>query len=369
MDNPTKSSVCCPIWNNSGSWLHPTGNTTTYTLGGWNGWMHHVKINSLKGGTKYFYRVGDGASSWSKTFFFSTEPLTNDRILTIANIGDMGTVNSAGNQKQLQRLVASGNIDFIIHNGDISYADGFQSKWDIFFRQMENITAFVPYMATPGNHEVGVIGLLGWPLGYVNRFILPGADSISSDLENLYYSWNYGKVHFLAIDTESVLDVALITEKQVAWIESDLNAVDRKKTPWIVVFGHRPMYCSNQDPDCFTEADVLKTAVEDLFNVYKVDLVLMAHKHNYERFYPTNSAGIWVPTYDNPPAPVYVLNGAGGNREGVDHVKKWRNNTATFISSWGYGLLRVYNETVLDWEFHDADTNNLLDSFTLKVNH
>lgn len=35
-----------------------------------------------------------------------------------------------------------------------SYADGYQPLWDSFMRKMESIAAFVPYMTTPGNHEV-----------------------------------------------------------------------------------------------------------------------------------------------------------------------------------------------------------------------
>ena len=28
-----------------------------------------------------------------------------------------------------------------------------------------------------------------------------------------------------------------------AWLERDLSSVDRNKTPWVIVHGHRPMYC------------------------------------------------------------------------------------------------------------------------------
>lgn len=36
----------------------------------------------------------------------------------------------------------------------VSYADGYQPLWDSFMRKMESVAAFVPYMSTPGNHEV-----------------------------------------------------------------------------------------------------------------------------------------------------------------------------------------------------------------------
>ena len=28
------------------------------------------------------------------------------------------------------------------------------------------------------------------------------------------------------------------------WLENDLRNVDRKKTPWVMIAGHRAMYCS-----------------------------------------------------------------------------------------------------------------------------
>lgn len=344
------------------------GTSSTYTKGGWNGWLHKAKLFTLTAGTQYYYRVGDGANSWSKVFNFRTEPLSSNRVLRIASIGDMGNQNSEGNMKQLQKMAANQEIDLIIHNGDISYADGYQGKWDTFLRSMEDVTAYVPYMVTPGNHEVGVIGELNLGLGYINRFILPGKNSIGPDLQNLYYSWNYGLAHFIALDTESVLNIALITQEQVDWLKQDLAQVDRKVTPWIIVFGHRPFYCSNGDDDCGIEAGVLRLAVESLLNQYKTDLVLMAHKHDYERFWPTNSTGLPILSYDNPGAPVYILNGAGGNREGLEGIKVPLPNSAKALSAWGVGTITIYNRTTLQWDF-TSGTGSLLDSVVLKVNH
>ena len=37
--------------------------------------------------------------------------------------------------------------------------------------------------------------------------------------------------------------------RQYSWLENDLAGVDRALTPWLVVYGHRPMYCTNNDRD------------------------------------------------------------------------------------------------------------------------
>ena len=34
--------------------------------------------------------------------------------------------------------------------------------------------------------------------------------------------------------------------RQYTWLENDLKKVDRNKTPWIVLGGHRPMYTSQK---------------------------------------------------------------------------------------------------------------------------
>lgn len=57
---------------------------------------------------------------------------------------------------------------------------------------------------------------------------------------------------------------------------------------------------------------------------YKVDVYLSGHDHTYERSYPVydwevhlDSENAPIPTfvYDDPTAPVHIVNGAGGNIE------------------------------------------------------
>ena len=53
----------------------------------------------------------------------------------------------------LNRDVAAGTPDFILHFGDISYARGKGYMWDQFMTQVTWVSERVPYMVGVGNHE------------------------------------------------------------------------------------------------------------------------------------------------------------------------------------------------------------------------
>ena len=57
----------------------------------------------------------------------------------------------------------------------------------------------------------------------------------------LRYSYDYGLVHFIMMSTEHDVGKG---SRQYLWLEKDLQNVDRVKTPWIILAGHRPMYNS-----------------------------------------------------------------------------------------------------------------------------
>jgi hypothetical protein len=342
------------------------GQVKTYTPGYWQGYINTVLLYNLSPGTTYYYQVGSDLTGWSSVFSFTTE--SNDsrtKVTRIAYIGDMGTQNSTNTMNALSKLVANKQIDWILHNGDISYADGFQQRWDIFFRQFQSSVANIPYMVTLGNHEIGVIAALNLSVGYVHRFTLPGPFSISLDYENLYYSWNYGNIHFLSIDTESILDIAYLSPKQLAWIEQDLASVDRTVYPWVIVYGHRPLYCSGTSSDCTEMAFDLRAGLEELLYKYNVNILLSAHRHNYERFWPVYQ-GVPEMTYNKPRATVHIVNGVGGNREGYANIgSDVLPASVVHFTRWGYGLMNVYNDTTLEYVYTDAQSGAVLDSFVL----
>ena len=99
-----------------------------------------------------------------------------------------------------------------------------------------------------------------------------------------YFSWDDGLVHYVAISTElysvpgsTATGVGVFS--QHAWLKEDLAQANanRQAVPWIVVHGHRSLYCSC-DGDCDAGALELRAALEKLFFDNGVDLYLNGKK-------------------------------------------------------------------------------------------
>lgn len=343
-------------------------NITTYTHGGWHGYIYHAMLTNLTTSTRYYYRVGDPVWDWSFTEFnFKSAPaLGPDSTVRMAVYGDMGICDvSDMNVFSLTKLAQSGDIDMVLHAGDISYANGYQATWDDYFRKMELIMAYVPYMAAVGNHEV--------PFNftsYRHRFRNPVAES-TGDPDNLYFSFDYGNVHVIAYSLEKDIGWAPDTEEggaQYNWLEQDLAAANanRDQVPWIVMYGHRAFYCSSDDVlPCTLEATLYRHRLENMIHSNKVDMVIQAHLHNYERTLPVYKH---VPelNYKSPRAPVYTVVGTGGNREGTggftSRKPEW---SVTRLASWGHTVMEA-NSTTLEWTFYDVTGSTVLDHFILE---
>jgi hypothetical protein len=196
-------------------------------------------------------------------------------------------------------------------------------------------------------------------------------------LKNFYYSFNYGPVHFLVYSSEH--DFGVGTE-QHDFIKADLkqasDPVNRQKQPWIVMWSHRPLYCSDEttwEGRCINEAAEYRERIEAMINEAHVDLHLSGHNHQYERSWPvtgcakgytsgcdvqnpeSSPATISQACYVNPKHTVHIVNGAAGDIEGTDPT--WVAQTkvpfrATHDKDLHTGYARVTaNSTVLSWEF------------------
>lgn len=145
-----------------------------------------------------------------------------------------------------------------------------------------------PSLSCEGNHE----GANGFAQ-YSNRFAVFASDNTSAPANikslsptpwnNHWYSYNIGPVHFVAMSTEAYFFYAGAAA-QFAWMDADLSAVNRTQTPWVIVYGHRSIYCSC-DSDCDSAATTVREGpygLEELFKKHSIDLWINGHEHNYE---------------------------------------------------------------------------------------
>lgn len=198
------------------------------------------------------------------------------------------------------------------------------------------------------------------------------------------YSFNMGPMHIISISTEVYYFMNYGLKPlvfQYEWLEQDLIKANlpenRAKYPWIIVMGHRPMYCSDTDSDDCSHHETLTRVglpflhffgLENLLYNYGVDLEIWAHEHSYERLWPIYNYKVYNGSldnpYTNPEAPVHVISGSAGCKEGTDQFNETRPAWSAFASTdYGYMRLKAYNKTHLYLEQVSDDKKGLVIDF------
>eukprot|EP00850_Spirogloea_muscicola_P012086 SM000077S21560 [mRNA] locus=s77:233943:242539:+ [translate_table: standard] len=190
------------------------------------------------------------------------------------------------------------NYNALFISGDISYARGFQGQWEQFWKQTEGITQRVPVMITMGNHE------RDWP-GTGDRFSPYPPLDLDSGLPSVSLLMNEST--YLEYSTEHNVSRG---SPQWTYIVEDLQSVNRSKTPWVIVSGHRPVHIDSLDgvlpSSNLLAGEEILANLEDVFMLYEVDLILAGHHHSYQRTFPVYKRNVTAT------GPVYVVAGNAG---------------------------------------------------------
>ena len=264
----------------------------------------------------------------------------------------------------------------VFHIGDISYARGYVSIWEQFFSQLEPISARLPWMTVDGNHE------RDWPgsgsvwtgtdsggecgVALAQRFHMPSPSGLAPTSQT-WWSLDFGPVHFTVISTE--LDFS-VKSAQYAWIKSDLQAVNRSKTPFLLLAGHRPMYIdsTNDEPGGgdLPVGRQLIAALEPLMQKYQVDAAYFGHHHSLQRTCPLHNFTCVSETEGT----VHIVTGGAGAGFS-DNVQSPTPQWIRFLnySTHGYVVAHVKQRQTLTLEFIDAGRRTVMDSVTIKSKH
>jgi hypothetical protein len=249
---------------------------------------HEIRLTNLLGNTRYYYALWTAASNIASgpTFYFNTPPVTS-KPTRIWALGDFGTASA--NARAVVNAFTNFNrgepADVMLLLGDNAYGSGTQTEYQrAFFGFIPDVLRKTLLWSTMGNHETYSTGNPGL-FPYVDIFSPPiagEAGGVPSGTE-FYYSFDYGNIHFVCMDSE--VSGRATNGAMVQWLEQDLAANTKD---WLIAFWHSPPYTKgSHDSDNINDSAgrmaQMRENILPILEAHGVDLVLSGHSHCYER--------------------------------------------------------------------------------------
>ena len=360
---------------------------------------HFITLNNLNSSTQYFYSIANQATMLSANKYsqrFHTAPVNGTvnkyRFWVIgdagkANQGQVDVMNSFLNYND------TASADFMIMLGDNAYDNGTQQEYqDKLFNVYDTSLNFLPVFSTPGNHDYNSVNRLSDPTQHVGPyydvFKSPEngqAGGLSSNTK-LYYSFDYGNIHFVSLNSELQAWTLTSGGPMFDWLRQDLQANTKE---WVICYFHQPPYSKgSHDSDDFWEllmANMRRNALP-ILEQYGVDLVLCGHSHVYERSKLIKGHTGNSSTFNNATHAISTNSGVfsqgqhytkqlNGSNEGTVYVVCGNsgssepganlNHPAMIVGDDGYGsLIFEVNGNRLDGKYLKSD-NTVFDHFTI----
>lgn len=325
-----------------------------------------ASLTGLEPRTTYQYRAVMGSES-SETFEATTAPAAGESGFTTTVFGDHGIADPNNPGQRANDVVPEKVIettqgldpDLHICAGDIAYANGKPSTWELYFSEFEDFFSSTSFMTVPGNHEAEPVTGLQQYDARLNQ-LMPGATGTPPN-ENRWYSFQYGNAVFVGLNTtsedcgpasrtdegipiydtrceidgqdpfgnddsaESISDTQnALYETQKSFLRERLRAAEANDSiKWKVVYFHGPLWTDAPDHAPRRElrekwGPILDGEVDGLSEA--VDLVISGDNHVYERSQTlTNVEELDDGDTDDsdadavtPTGTTYIVNGTGG---------------------------------------------------------
>jgi hypothetical protein len=251
---------------------------------------HEVQISDLQSDTQYFYAIGSQTgqiASGSEYTFFTAPPVGTRQPFRFWVLGDSGTANAdaAAVRDAYTGFGGDQYTNLWLMLGDNAYPNGTDTEFQAaVFNMYPTMLRQSPLWSTLGNHEYYTSQ--GAPYFDLHTFPTQGeAGGVPSGTEK-YYSFDYGNVHFICLDSMSSdrsPDGAMAT-----WLRTDLESTTQD---WIIAFFHHPPYSfgsHNSDNVNGNDLELLEMRknILPILEAGGVDLVMGGHSHSYERSFP-----------------------------------------------------------------------------------
>ena len=274
--------------------------------------VNSIKLNGLKPGTTYYYRVCSqlftdfqpykivyGDTIRSSVFNLKTQGIADKELswLILNDIHDHP--ESFG---ELIKLNGSQPYDFVFLNGDMfNYQEDEKQFIENLLHPCSLFSSNVPFMLVRGNHETR---------GRFARDIYPYYTNYNN---SQYFTFERGPVFSIVLDTGEdkedthpeyggICDFDAYRIEQARWLEAQMKTGAYKKAKFRVVMMHIPHYHS----DGRYGSEHCRSVFGPLFNKYKIDLLICGHTHVY---------GVYPPDTPNHNYPIIIGGGpAKGKR-------------------------------------------------------
>ena len=266
---------------------------------------HKAYVTGLTPSTTYSYKVGS-SYGW-KYGVFKTES-SNPSSLTSIQISDAQTKNYnllyVWENTFAQAIETAGRkLNMVLYNGDqMQYAYGGAYSAEEYSGAIETIGNYLentPYMAASGNHEAAAKNVFTMN----NTLNFAGTSDTGG-----YYSFNYGKIHFVVLNTNDTPGLGTLSGNtdsdptstitadsttftvhdklydQATWLVNDLSNA-RQNSDWIIAMMHAGVHSSG-DHSADLQVRRLNYSLTPIFSHYHVDLVFQAHDHVFTKTLP-----------------------------------------------------------------------------------
>ena len=271
---------------------------------------HVVRLTGLNPATRYYYSVGSAVDTLTPeavdttsvrtaytipaptaadyTFRTSpvpgTAPVEGTRIWVVGDCG-RGSATQAAGRDAYYNWMGSRTPDLNLQMGDNAYNAGTDTEYQTgYWNMYPTIFRKLPQWSTLGNHDANngnTDPTQNWP--YFDMFTFPTAGEAggtSSGTEH-YYSFDYGNIHFISLDSQTTLASSSAAAAQTVWLQNDLASTTQ---PWKIVFFHHPGYSKgSHNSDTEGQMVLMREVYHPILEAGGVDLVLTGHSHNYER--------------------------------------------------------------------------------------
>lgn len=255
--------------------------------------LHEVLLSGLTPFTKYYYSIGTSTSviQGDTNNYFMTSPLPGQEgKYRFWVVGDCGNLSANQINCKNQYNLYNGNriTNGWLLLGDNAYYYGTNTEYntEFFAVYQTDIMKHALLWPAPGNHDYNNTSTTTPTVPYYSIFSMPTAGQaggLASGTER-YYSFDYGNIHFLSLDSYGVdgnLKLYDTNSTQAVWVKQDL-ALNTKK--WTVAYWHHPPYTmGSHNSDTETDLDSVRSYFIQLLERNNVDLIMCGHSHLYER--------------------------------------------------------------------------------------